>query len=575
MLRILYSVLVVYATIVFAGVITVAATQVAHCSDSDDGGGKCSRHKDDEDTHCGRLWGIIKPESLLPVIGTIAAIIVALTSTLAGTAMDVTNWRRQFGLAAYVLAFIGIVMCLSIAKPTEGTLITCSIGLILITICKSYILVQVDSYGPELSPIQAEVGTAISGAFCWSLIANILLIILWSLIGMGMSNTEYGLAVTIGSLILLVLTAYPTYRRLPDVPAANALPEGMNLATYTFRRFAKLLWETYQDYPDLGLIIFSGMLFDPALTAILAAAVSIMITKFKFSASQVTIILGVSIIAAIPAVPLSRWIASTPSLSWLFHDAHDAHATAFPSAVDAKTPVGTGLEVDGHLKYASVPVHPEEDHEHGGHSTSVVVAFVPADDAVVGAEGSRKGLVSAGSGQTDQTGKAGADAHATVFHPHRVRAALILSLALAIINTILVVVVLTPCDFGLACLFSALWGFLLSFCWNSHSMLRISVTPGGRESEFAGLYMAVFSTMIWLPLFVFSVATEVWSIGGALYILTIFMGLGGIVLFFVHLNRGLEARERTLDKRRWAQGPTAASVTVAVAAPQGTKEGSA
>jgi hypothetical protein len=551
MLRILYSVLVVYGTIVFAGVIVVAATRVTNCDSGEDGGTKCNANvNDDTSTGCTRLWGIIKVETLLPVISTIAAIIVALTSSLVGSAMDVTSWRRQFGLAAYVLAFIGMVLCLAIAKPTEGSIIVCSIGLILIIICKAFVIVQSDSYGPELSPVQAEVGTAISGAFCWSLIANVLLVILWSLIGMGMSNTQFGLAVTIGSLVLLVLAAYPTYRRLPDVPAANTLPEGMNLASYTARRFLKLLWETYHDYPDLGLIIFSGMLFDPALTAILAAAVSIMITKYKFSASQVTIILGLSIVAAIPAVPLSRWVPSTPWLTWLFNDAHDPSATALPKGVDAE------LELTSAIKFTAAPVVPVVAND--SVNTTAVVAVAPADAGVLGSAQVTVREVSRGGNDSTEVKK---HAPAAVFHPHRVRAALIFGLVLAIINTILVVQVLTPCNFGLACLFSALWGFILSFCWNSHAMLRISVTPGGRESEFAGLYMMVFSAMIWLPLFVFSVATEVWSIGGALYILTIFMGLGGIVLFFVQLNRGLEARQRTLGMRRWAHVIVAGAVT--------------
>lgn len=465
--------------------------------------------------------------------------------------MDITDWRRQFGLAAYGLALVGMALCLSISTPNEGTLILCSIGLIMIVICKAYVLVQVDSYGPELSQVQAEVGTAISGAFAWSLICNVLLVILWSLIGMGMTNSEYGLAVTIGSMILAALCSIVTYRRLPDVPAAHKLPEGVNIVQHTFRRFATLISETYRDYPDLGLIIFAGMLFDPALTAILAAAVSIMISRYSFSADQVTMILGLAIIAAIPAVPLSRWIPSTPSLTWLFNDAHDPNATVFPSAIDPKAPVGAGLEMTEDLPYLGVPTHPVDDAEAGGggNGNGAGAAAEEGETAKMAPAASLTTTPNSSGMEEQQVGQG--HKHVTVFHPYRVRAALIVGLALTILNTILLVQILTPCNFGLACLFSAIWGFLLSFCWNSNSMLRISVVPGGRESEFAGLYMAVFSSMIWLPLFVFSVANEVWSIGGALYILTIFMGLGGLVLFFVRLDRGLAARQRTLGMRRW------------------------
>ena len=159
-----------------------------------------------DDGVCFRLWGIIKPDT---IIGTVTAVIVALTAAIVGTAMDLSAYRWQLsGLMGYILAFIGMIFCLTLSTPNENTLIVSSIGLGLIIICKAYVLLQVDSYGPELSSLHAEVSSAISGAFTWSLIANILLIIIWSIIGMGMSNSTFGLVVTIGSMVLLILASY-------------------------------------------------------------------------------------------------------------------------------------------------------------------------------------------------------------------------------------------------------------------------------------------------------------------------------------------------------------------------------
>lgn len=138
------------------------------------------------------------------------------------------------------------------------------------------------------------------------------------------------------------------------------------------------------------------------------------------------------------------------------------------------------------------------------------------------------------------------------FHPQRIKMALFCALGLTIVNTVLVVQILPACNMGLACVFSCIWGFLLSYCWNSFSMLRVSLVPGGRESEFAGLYLALYSSMIWLPLLVFSVANELWSIDGALYVLTAFFGVGALVLLLVNIERGLASREGTLSLRRWA-----------------------
>jgi hypothetical protein len=138
------------------------------------------------------------------------------------------------------------------------------------------------------------------------------------------------------------------------------------------------------------------------------------------------------------------------------------------------------------------------------------------------------------------------------FHPKRIKIALFWALWLTVANTILVVQILPACNMGLACLFGCLWGFLLSYCWNCLSMLRMSLVPGARESEFAGLYLAIYSSMIWLPLLVFSVANELWSIDGALYVLTAFFGFGAVVLLGVDVDRALKAREATLSMRRWA-----------------------
>ena len=46
-------------------------------------------------------WGIIKPDSLFAIIGTVAAVIAALTAAIAGTAIDV-SW--YLGLMGYILA---------------------------------------------------------------------------------------------------------------------------------------------------------------------------------------------------------------------------------------------------------------------------------------------------------------------------------------------------------------------------------------------------------------------------------------------------------------------------------------
>jgi len=512
MLRVIYAVIVVHSGIIFASVITYAALEVTNCtSNSNDDGGACGSDDDagDDSDHCVRLWGLMKPDSLLTVIGTTAAVILAVSAALTGTAMDITPYRRQIGLVGNILCTLGMVLCLPLLHPTDATLAIASVGLMLVLIFKDYLNLQIDSYGPELSKDATEIGTAVTAGFTWALVAEVLVVILWTVVGMGMSNDTYGFVVTLGSIGMMVISSYLSYRRLPDVPSSYALPPGKNIVQFTFSRLRALIVETYQSYPDLGLLLLSAMIFDPALTAVFAAAVLILISKYHFSAANVTLLLGLAIISAIPAVPLSCWLASTPSLNWCFGDADKETA---PVECTERSGVDS--------------VRPEAERT----SEDTFPDMPPVAESR--------------------------------FHAHRVKIILIWGLILTIINTILVVVILKACQFALACVFSFTWGFLLSFCWNCLSMLRIALVPGGRESEYAGLYLALYSSMIWLPLFVFSVANEIWNINGAMYVLTIFFGIGAVLLWFVDIDRALAVRLESLGMRRWVQSGANNSASV-------------
>eukprot|EP01032_Pedospumella_encystans_P018065 gene18065-20577_t len=538
MLRIIFSVIVVHSGIIFASVITYAALEVTNCTgSSNDDGGACGASDDggnDDTEQCRRLWGLLKPDSLLTVVGTAAAIFLAISAAVTGTTMDVTPYRRQIGLIGNVLCTLGMILCLSLVQPTESTLAVAAVGLMLVLIFKDYLNLQIDSYGPELSKDPAEIGTAVTAGFTWALVSEVFLIIVWTVVGMGMSNDLFGFVVSLGSIGMMIVCSIVSYRRLPDVPSAYILPADTNIFRFTFARLRKTATETYYQYPDLGLLLVSAMIFDPALTAVFAAAVLILVSKYHFSASSVTLLLGLAIISAIPAVPLSCWLASTPRLDWLFgHEAvvvmvpekgHDEQNDPEEATINTQDVI-----LDSHTVLSDENMATLDEH---AAAESIDASQIPVEPQIP-----------------------------PRFHPHRVKIFLILGLLLTIANTILVVVILKACQFGLACVFSVTWGFLLSFCWNSLSMLRIALVPGGRESEYAGLYLALYSSMIWLPLFVFSVANEIWNINGAMYVLTIFFGIGAILLWCVNIDRALAVRLDSLSRRRWAADTANASAT--------------
>jgi hypothetical protein len=866
MLRIIFSVLTVHSGIIFASVITYEALKITHCLNqgSNNNGDSCAANddsntdNDDGNGKCVRLWGLLKPDSLLTAIGTAGAIVIAFTASIVGTAMNVTPYRRQIGLFGNIMSCIGLILCATLISPSQGTLVVSSVGLFLVVVFKDYIHMQVDSYGPELSNIPAEVGSAVSHGFGLSLVCNVLLIALWSVVGVvaPVGTNDYGFIVTVGSIGLLLLTAVVSYQRLPDVPAAAQFMTGTTIVGSTYSRLRALAVEVRSEYPDFGVLMVAGMIFDPALTTIFAAAVLVLVSKYHFTAQQTTWILGVGIVAAIPSVFLSRWMASTSLLSGLFGDtatilmpdvpskyvlqqrgageaeaegepvneagggglglgsvitsgilhrnptssstsinynsnprdylaayagtpaagmsadcvtsANSSTGSIFggPTGTNTGTNTGTGLGIcnggiaqgGGDIELSTNPsrqgiplptqYQEQQQKRRGSGSRSILVHPAPvsapipgsgsvsisapkssppqthvqpvslvsdklsqsqchsqllqvapslslkfpptldasascsgigiamgkhdavsdappgtepstgcgpevqADVNCVGGEsggvlvdadvsltsvtckiagGSNKstgsvrstrsirgtGLMSLWTSSAPKTFPSACDAASDgiaatasldsagsasppgswelqegpptappaplapsppppsqpllpqleeekarlqlqlqqltvpLFHIHRVRVLLVAGLGLILVNTLLFIHLLSPCDFGLACVLGAVFGFGLAFCWNCYNMLRIGMVPGGRESEFSGMYLSMFSAMIWLPLFVFSVANEVWNIDGAMYVLMIFIGIGGIVLLGVDIDRALAARKQSIGHRRW------------------------
>ncbi|KAJ1415482.1 hypothetical protein B484DRAFT_401443 [Ochromonadaceae sp. CCMP2298] len=469
MLRIVFSTITVHSGIIFAGIITYQALKVTHCLKDISESGSCGGSTDDYDDEkeCTRLWGLIKPDSLFPVLGTAAAIVMAISASLVGTAMDFTNHRRQLSLVGNMMCVLGLLLCVSIVNPTETTLLVSTVGLFVILIFKDFNIMANEAYAPELSEDPVEVATAVTTGYFWLTTNNVALIIFWVIISLIVPQSAFGGVVSVGTALLVAINTAICYRRLPDVPAARVLPPNSNIAKHTFVRLRDLACECYSDYPDLGITLLAGMVFDPALVSIFAAAILVLISKYRFTAEQSTMIIGVGIVGAIPAGLCARWGSAGP---------------------------GPECAMD--------PVQMQA-------------------------------------------------------HPQRMLNCLRTGLVGVIVITVLVPTTLTPCNMGLAMVFCACWGFSLVFCWSFYQMLRTAIVPGGREAEFAGLNLSMFSALIWLPLLVFSIANEVWSITGAILLLNVFFVVGIAILSCVDVNKAMAAQAQTLNQRRWAGGKSA------------------
>jgi MFS-type transporter involved in bile tolerance (Atg22 family) len=559
--KIIYSLMIVHSGVVFAGVLTYEALDVAGClpESSDDDGAKCKTHKNDDDTlHCKSLWGLIKPDSLLTVIATAAAIVLAISSIFMGTLMDITKYRRQLGIMATVVCILSITLCLSIITPNETTIAICSLGLFLLYIFKDFHFLVIESYVPEISQISSELSHAISVASAWLYGGEVIHIIVWVIVGFFVTGSLYGFIVTLGTIILMSLYTPFSYYRLPNVPAVLTLPPDTSLYSYTLTYQYQLFLEIYANFPDLGIVLAANMLYDPALNALFIAAIQILVSKFHFTSSQIPIILGVAIVCATIGAYLCKYSFYLDPLCCVHSPAADAASAATSSVV-----LG-----------ALAPASP---HPHSSSQPSP--KMVEAEKVVRSEEKDLEKQESAGFSLVELSGMGvpgyeplapppstlSLQAQSSLTMPssssrylvaNRLKHNIMFGLLAVIIITLSGTFLMKPCDLTLACGFGALWGISLAYCWTSGNLLRATLIPGGKEGQLAGLLVSTGSVLSWLPLLIFSVANEVWTIEGAMITLTGFFALGIFILSFCITDRGVTAALNTLSQRRWVPSHT-------------------
>lgn len=506
----------------FAGVLTYEAIRITGCSNGDDdGSGSCSSKGNDDGNDntpdCRRLWGLTKPDSLLTVLATIAGIILAFSSMFFGTTMEVTPYRRQIGRFGTSMCAVGMALCVAIIVPNETTLAICSIGLIIHYIFKDYHYIVIESYTPELSHIPKEVATYLSVGGVWFYSSEVATVVLWIIVGFFIDGPLYGLVVSIASAIMVTVMIPLAYGRLPDVPTNHELSPDQSIFIYASTRQKALIQEVHEKYPDYGIVLLANMIYDPALSAIFIAAVQILVSKYQFTASEIPIILGCGLISAVFGAYLSRHMSKMRCCS-----STSLAGTRNQLPASASDDCQEGVASSG---------------GEGTSSTSSKLGSV-VNDIEIEVEGC-----------VDAMDAVTAD---MLLHPRRMQLSIVGGLVAVSIVTVCGTFMMRPCDLGIACLFGVLWGITLSFCWTCNNMLRSALVPGGVEAEFAGLLFTTTNAFGWVPLLVFSVANEVWTIEGAMLTLLAFFAVGGGVLCTIDMKRAVMTTFKSLEQRRWA-----------------------
>lgn len=422
--------------------------------------------------------------------------------------MEVTPYRRQIGQFGTTMCAVGMALCTAIIVPNEATVAICSIGLIIHYIFKDYHFIVIESYTPELSHIPKEVATYLSVGGVWFYSSELGAIVIWAILGLFVEGPLFGFVVTIASVVTIGLMIPASYGRLPNVPTSHELSPDQSIFTYTISRQKALIKEVYSKYPDYGIVLLANMIYNPALEGIFIAAVQVLVSKYLFTASQITIILGCALVSAIFGAYLSRCIAKIRCFSFVFQSGHTREQLPLDVTVKEFAPEVKSFQEKGSVENLA----------------SLEMATVCIDDVA-------------------------AD---MLMHPRRMQLSIIGGLVAVSVVTVCGTYLMTPCDLGIACICGACWGCTLTFCWTCSSMLRSSLVPGGREAELAGMLLTTSNVSGWVPLMVFSIANEVWTIEGAMMTLLGFFAVGAGVLSTIDMRRAVTTTVNSLAQRRWA-----------------------
>jgi hypothetical protein len=441
LLRILQSVYVAWGGIIFAGIIVYESLRVCDCLPEGDSP-KChvDDSEDDTSSRCKKLWGIMSPESLLVVIATAAAVVLALTMAFVGTIMDSTPHRKGITAVCVFVSVIFTFVCVCIAWPSSTTIIISAISLFIITLAKEVFALALESYAPELSSKNSEISTAITAGNMWlyaGLLINLIIMVVISVI---VGGREYSFVVTAFSGFYVTALAYYVFVNLPSVPPSRTHPPDQSVFQITVTQVTKVVHSVATEHPDIGLVYLANMFCDPALNAIFVVAIQVLVGSYNFTSSEIPIIFIFSVIGTLPGVLCSRWAAE--SSLWDRVEALMGTGESDVSQADDK-PTEVQSEVAPSDEDAASEVMATESRRESD------AALIHADVSYV--EMTSPNLYK---------------------HPGRVKILWIAGLIFVSLVTLSAPFILKPCAMGNAIVMGFLWGFCMTFCWNSSTMLR-------------------------------------------------------------------------------------------------------
>lgn len=261
-----------------------------------------------------------RPSSLITMIAVVSGILSALLLPILGAVVDYTPYRRSLGVfsAVFMTVVQGIQIWLTDTTWFPMAILQALNGFVyMIQVLAIY--AYLPGIGRTIGPQKMTWMSALFvmcqfGAQATYLVINIG-------IGIGfklddVATAQVGQAI---SIVWLIVTFTPAWRKMPSVPALHPRPANKSLVRIGFSQVGQTVVGINKHYGSGLRWFFLAVIFAEAgANAFTVVAVTFMVEVLKMSGTQVGIVFLITLVTTIPGAKFGQWIAkkTNPITSW-------------------------------------------------------------------------------------------------------------------------------------------------------------------------------------------------------------------------------------------------------------------
>ena len=269
----------------------------------------CHNMDDDNDDPCeSKVWGLLKPSSLITAISTFVSLGSSLILPVVGAVIDHTSYRKNVGeVTAYMLIALNAAgIAISVATfPFMIAVFVLNGYLFAIHSCVA------SAYLPDLKLNSPEMSRYSS---YFNVLSYIVMLLFLSVVfgfqtGFDLCDVDTSrTAQTVVVPSLIVFWIYPWRYLFTSRPQLQVVPEGQSLFSTGFISAGELAFFLNESFPDLRDFIISLMLSNAGVGAMLAISTTYMKEQLAMSTMQIAATFFIATVSAGPGALASKYV---------------------------------------------------------------------------------------------------------------------------------------------------------------------------------------------------------------------------------------------------------------------------